>query len=117
MTEIDFKNAGGSTGMGQGLQGARKAERCTVCGHVFSSTANGDRHRKVVEHYDLVRVDGKVRREHLERNEKGKAVVPDGWQLLSEHNQRRECVNPATVDLVQNKRGVWVRAGGGYWKK
>ena len=103
MTEIDFETPGGSTGMGQGLQGARKAERCTVCGHVFSSTTNGDRHRKVVE--------------HLERNEKGKAVVPDGWQLLSEHNQRRECVNPATVDLVQNKRGVWVRTGGGYWKK
>ena len=103
--------------MGQGLQGARKAERCTVCGHVFSSTANGDRHRKVVERYDLVRVNGKVQRKHLERNEKGKAVVPEGWQLLSEHNQRREYVYPATVDLVQNKRGVWIGAGGNFWKK
>ena len=114
MTEIDFKNTGGSTGMGPGLRGARKAERCTVCGHVFSTTANGDRHRKVVERYDLVRVDGKVQRVHLERSEKGKAVVPEGWTLLSEHNERRGCVDPATVGLVQNKRGVWVMAGGGY---
>ena len=112
MTEIDFKKHGGT-----GLGGARKAERCTVCGHVFSSTSNGDRHRRVAETYDLVRADGKVQRKHLERNEKGKAVVPDGWQLLSEHNQRRECVYPATVDLVQNKRGVWIGAGGNFWKK
>lgn len=70
MSEIGFKSAGGNTGMGQGLQGARKAERCTVCGRVFSSTANGDRHRRVVERYDLVRVNGEVQRKHLERNEK-----------------------------------------------
>lgn len=80
---------------------ANKYETCPGCGEMFSTTANGDKHRKILYRYMLVRTGGGSLLRIVEPN-----PVPPNCKVLSRGNQFRGCVDPASVGLVRNK-GVW----------
>lgn len=84
---------------------AARTETCPSCLRTFSTTANGDKHRKITHTYDLWRTPaGNVfRAAPAQRTE----LKRSGYANLSRGNQVRVCVDPATVGLVQNAEGVW----------
>lgn len=97
-----------------------KAEQCRVCYETFTGSSAADAHRIVARTYDLVRIEGKLIRTLLERDEHGRVIVPAKVRLVSSGNQVRRCLTPDEIEAKgfrRNKRGQWGRHGadGEWW--
>lgn len=89
---------------------ASRTETCGICGEKFTTTANGDKHRKILGKYDIwLLPDGGLLRVEPLSDDKTyiQAHRQMGFTLLSRGNQIRDCVDPSTVGLEKNKFGVW----------
>ena len=82
------------------------AQRCKVCGEIFTATESGDLHRVIAETYDLVRdARGGIVRRHPGERQPGDAVQSLG-------NQRRRCLSAAEMvaaGMGRDSRGFWRR--------